>query len=376
MTTQTLSPQLFSPAKSNGTVAEAAVARAAQEVQAAMVIAKKFPRNETEAFNRILASCSRKTLAECAVYSYPRGGTAVSGPSIRLAECIAQNWGNMDFGVVELDQRNGESQVMAYAWDLETNTRQTKIFTVKHERRVGKGENFRIDELTDPRDIYEMVANNGARRLRACILGVVPGDVVDAAVEACEKTIQAKDAKIPLIDKIRTLPGFFDRFGVTIEMLESKLGHTLDTATSKEYGEMVKIFNALKDNMAKVADFFPAQPAKPEFSTESADDGLGPQRNAPEVPGPEKARVEPEPPKRGPGRPVQNFVKAIRGLLQLKGHTEAELLTFCRNTEKLDDSLSNLEEAFMVDEPGVRWIHDNWVTVDRELTRLKAEKVL
>ncbi|BBP90994.1 hypothetical protein BsIDN1_46120 [Bacillus safensis] len=43
---------------------------------------------------------------------------------------------------------------MAYAWDLETNTRQTKIFTVKHERKA-KGA---ITKLNDPRDIYELVA--------------------------------------------------------------------------------------------------------------------------------------------------------------------------------------------------------------------------
>ena len=277
------------------TTAETAVARAAQEVQAAMVIAKRFPRNETEAFNRILTSCTRRSLAQCATYSYPRGGTAITGPSIRLAECMAQNWGNIDFGVVELDQRNGESQVMAYAWDLETNTRQTKIFTVKHERRVGKGKDFHIDILTDPRDIYEMVANNGARRLRACILGVIPGDVVDAAVDQCEKTLESNDGGEPLIDKVRTLPRFFEPLGVSIEMLERKVGHSLDATTNREYAALVKIYNSLKDRIGKVEDFFPRVASKPQFSdAPSEDDGeLGPQKKAdipshPVSPAPEK----------------------------------------------------------------------------------------
>ena len=151
---------------------EVASGRAAQEVQGQIIMAKKFPRDIFLSEKRILEACSRKGLAELAFYSYPRGGKQVCGPSIRMAEMLAQNWGNMDSGVIELEQRDGESTVMAYAWDLETNTRDTKIFTVKHEYKAKE----QIKKLTDPRDIYEYVANQGARRKRACILSIIPGD--------------------------------------------------------------------------------------------------------------------------------------------------------------------------------------------------------
>ncbi|BBP87435.1 hypothetical protein BsIDN1_10530 [Bacillus safensis] len=72
---------------------EAMVSRQAQEVQAAMVVAKKFPRDVYAAFERIKKACERKLLAESAVYEYPKGGSKISGPSIRLAEALAQNWG-------------------------------------------------------------------------------------------------------------------------------------------------------------------------------------------------------------------------------------------------------------------------------------------
>ena len=75
------------------TANEMMITRQAQEVQAAMVIAKKFPRDEAKAFDKIMRSCQRKGLAEQAEYTYPRGGQKVMGPSIRLAESIAQNWG-------------------------------------------------------------------------------------------------------------------------------------------------------------------------------------------------------------------------------------------------------------------------------------------
>ena len=44
-------------------------------------------------------------VAENAVYSYPRGNTTVTGPTIRLAEMIVQAMGNMDCGTVELERK-------------------------------------------------------------------------------------------------------------------------------------------------------------------------------------------------------------------------------------------------------------------------------
>lgn len=232
--------------------AEAMISRQAQEVQAAMVIAKRFPRNEYEAYNRIMKACERRILAENAMYEYPRGGTKVTGPSIRLAEVLAQNWGNIDFGILELEQKAGESTVMAYAWDLETNVRQTKVFTVKHERKA-RGS---ITKLTDPRDIYEMVANQGARRLRACILGIIPGDIVDAAIEKCKETL-VKGYKEPLSDRIRKMITVFDKeFQVSQAMLEKFIGCSAEAFSENDFVRLVGVYKSLRDGMAKREDYF------------------------------------------------------------------------------------------------------------------------
>lgn len=244
---------------------EVAAERAAQEVQAAMVVARRFPRDENKAFTRIMQSCQRKKLAEQATYAYPRGGSMVTGPSIRLAEALAQGWGNIDFGILELEQREGESTVMAYCWDLETGTRQTKVFQVPHVRQTKDG----LKSLTDPRDIYEMVANQGARRLRACILGVIPGDVVDAAVEQCQKTLTSGH-KEPLKDRIRKLAATFgNEFGVGQSMLEARLGHKLDVTSEQEMVQLRAVYRSLKDGMAQVGDFFGAPPEQAKAQQES-----------------------------------------------------------------------------------------------------------
>ena len=241
------------PTAQHHTTTEMAISRQAQEVQAAMVIAKKFPRDEVQSFNRIMRACQRKTLAEQAMYEYPRGNTKVTGPSIRLAEAMAQNWGNLDYGIIELEQKNGESQVMAYAWDLETNTRQTKIFSVPHIRSTKKGN----VTLTDPRDIYELVANQGARRVRACILGVIPGDVIDSALTQCNETLLSDNGNVPLVDLVRQAAALFQNdYGVTVQMLEKFIGCKSESFSMNDLIRLKRVYKSLKDGMAKREDYF------------------------------------------------------------------------------------------------------------------------
>lgn len=235
-----------------------ATSRQSQEVQAAMIVARKFPRDEQKAIARITTACKRKGLSEASQYEYTRGGTMITGPSIRLAEVLAQCWGNLDFGVVELERRPGESVAMAYCWDLETNVRQTKVFTIRHVRDTRSGQK----SLRDERDIYETVANNGARRLRNCILGIIPGDVQDLAIAECDKTLNGQNTE-PIADRVRKMVAAFGEIGVRPEMIETKLNHKLDAVTPREIVKLGKLFTSIKDGIATVEEHFPAnaQPA-------------------------------------------------------------------------------------------------------------------
>jgi hypothetical protein len=224
--------------------------RAVAETQAGMIIAKRFPRDQVQAMDHILQACTRPTLAESALYSYSRGGADITGPSIRLAEAIAQSWGNIQFGIRELSQQNGESTVEAFAWDIETNTRQVKVFQVPHTRYTKKG-SYRLE---DPRDIYEMVANQGARRLRACILGVIPGDVIETAVKQCETTLTIKAEVTP--ERLQSLLEKFASYKVTKEMIEKRIQRRLDAMTPALLVQLGKIYNSLKDGMSVAADWF------------------------------------------------------------------------------------------------------------------------
>lgn len=231
-------------------IADTEQSRAIAEVQSAMVIAKRFPRDPIAAMDRILNACDRPTLANSALYSYSRGGSDITGPSIRLAEAMAQAWGNIQFGIRELEQRNGESTVEAFAWDIETNTRQVKTFQVKHERHTKQGSK----KLTDPRDIYEMIANQGARRLRACILGVIPGDVTEAAVARCEATMKAEADTSA--EGMKKMVDAFAAFNVTKEQIEKRIQRRLDSIQPAQVVALKKIYASLRDGMSVPGDWF------------------------------------------------------------------------------------------------------------------------
>lgn len=250
--------------------------RAVAEVQAAMMIARANPRDPISAVDRILNACTRPTLAEKALYSYSRGGSDITGPSIRLAEAVAQQWGNIQFGIRELDQRGDMSTVQAYAWDVETNTRREVVFQVPLIRHTKKG-SYRLE---DPRDIYEMVANQGSRRVRACILGVIPGDVIEAAVSQCEATLHAKADTSP--EAIQKMLAAFAEYGVTKEQIEARIQRRIEAIQPAQLVSLKKIYVSLRDGMSGASDWFdmptaalPATEAKPGASrTETLKDKI------------------------------------------------------------------------------------------------------
>lgn len=238
--------------------------RALAEVKAAVALSKQFPRDEVRAIELILNDCGDPRVAENkALYAYARGGTDITGPSIRLAEIIARRWGNLDVGVRELEQRQGESVVEAYAWDLETNLRDRKVFTVAHVREKKGGAR---SYLSDPRDIYELVANQGARRKRACILAVIPAFVTNAAVEQIQKTLETKWSPTP--ERRKAMLAEFSAYGVTVKQIEGRIQRSIDAITAPQMVQLKAVLNALDDKMAVVADFFDVEPAETKGGTQ------------------------------------------------------------------------------------------------------------
>lgn len=247
-------------------IGAALATRQAQEVQAAVVMAKRFPRDIVEVERKLIQSCKRPKLAEIAIYEYPRGGTKVTGPSIRLAEAAAQAMGNIDFGWTEIQRLEDESICTAYAWDIENNIRRTTTFSVPHYRDTRQGKK----RLIDDRDIYEMCANQASRRMRGCILQTVPGDIIDLAVSECEKTLKANLGTVQ--EQAAKWGKLFQKeYNVQPESIMKYLGSRPETWTQNDIFRLRKLYNALKDNMTTVEEAFPEMAAKPLTKEQKAE---------------------------------------------------------------------------------------------------------
>ena len=235
--------------------------RAIAEAQGKLIIAKRFPRDEIAAYSKAIEACKRPAMAEKAFYSFPRGGQTVEGPTIRFAEELARCWGNIDYGIKELSQDDGKSELQAYAWDLETNAQSVQNFTNPHMREVGK----KMVTLTSQRDIYENNANMATRRLRARILAILPSWFVDDCITECKKTLAGQN-DIPLIDRVKKMVVSFAKFGVTQQMIERRLKKSIDSMNADDFVEYTGIFNALRNGESKVAEWFEAEPEASELT--------------------------------------------------------------------------------------------------------------
>lgn len=245
------------------------VQRAIAEVQAKLMIAKSMPRDPVAAWEKVMKACSLPGMAEAAFYSYKRGGQEVTGPSIRLAEALASAWGNIDYGMRELSNKDGVTELEAYAWDLETNTLTTQRFTVHHKRDT-KGGGY---ALTDQRDIYELGANMGARRMRARILAVLPADIVKAAEEKCRLTL-AGGGGVPLSERVKTMLTKFAPFGVTQKHVETHLGKKLVDIMPDDIVSLIGIYNSIKDGNTTASEAFEQKTEQPQIKEpDQAKDG-------------------------------------------------------------------------------------------------------
>ncbi|MGQ2942888.1 MAG: hypothetical protein ACT6Q7_02685 [Blastomonas fulva] len=254
--------------------------RAVAEVQAAVIVAQNRPRNEAQAMAKAMESCRQWPVAEGAFYKFPRGGETVAGETISLAVELARCWGNVQYGVMELARNDDahESEMLAFAWDLETNTQSRQTFLVPHKRDTRQGPKV----LTDMRDIYENNTNNAARRLRECIFRILPPYLKEAAKQTCLETLERGQGEKPLQVRIAEAINSFKAIGVSQDRLEAKLGGSANW-TAVDVANLQVSYRSVKRNEVSADEEFPRVGA-----SETAEAGKRLVDRA-------KAKVEPKP---------------------------------------------------------------------------------
>ena len=245
---------------------QSAAALAQFEIQGAIVLANKYPRNEDACFAALMKSCARPNFAEDVVYSFPRGGSVVTGASIYLAREGARIWGNIRHGVYVIADDEHSRTIRAWAWDLQTNTKVEAEDSFEKLIYRKKGGWIKPDE----RDLRELTNRRAAILKRNCILELLPSDLIEDAVNAAAATLTNQAKSDP--DRARkSMIVAFQGINVAVENLEAYLGHKVAQCSPAELVQLRQIFKAIREGQTTWLEVVTAKDAAKSGTEELAD---------------------------------------------------------------------------------------------------------
>lgn len=227
-------------------------AQDAASVNSQVATARQFPRNLTRAKANInaIVVMDKDTAASCG-YAVPRDGKNITGPSVHLANIVAQAYGNIRVEMKVVDVGEKIVTCQATAWDLETN------YAVRQEvmRRITGKNGRRYSE-----DMIITTANAGCSIARRnAIFAVVPKPLWQGGYEAAQQLITGDISdENKLIKKRREiLDKMISAYGITEEDIVKSLGLRQITQIK---GEEIKILigfgQSIKDGDSTVDQIF------------------------------------------------------------------------------------------------------------------------
>lgn len=225
--------------------------RAVAEVAAAVRVAQDNPRDTSRAVEQMRDVCGRLAVAERAFYQVPNRG---SGLSVHIARELARIWGNADYGVRELarDDEAGESEMQAWAWDVETNTRSTRSFIVPHAKSTKQGRKA----LVDLNDIYLNNQNIGARAVRECIFSILPGWLTSEAEQILSATLKRGDGASVESRRESAVEKFRD-LNVSEKQLAAYVGKDKGHWAAGDLANLTRAYMSITQDGIPAKDFFP-----------------------------------------------------------------------------------------------------------------------
>jgi hypothetical protein len=218
------------------------------EIDQQIATAKKYPRS-VEKFlrnSRSLATLNPQTAMACN-YALPRDGKMIEGPSARLAEIIASQWGNCRYGarIVAEDAQFVTAQGVFH--DLEHNS----FVTFEVKRRITKTNGTRYGA-----DMIGVTSNAACSiALRNAVFKGVPKAVWDPVYLASRQTA-AGDIET-LATRRENMLNEFKKLGVKREEVYKVLGVTgMADLGLDEMLTLGGLFTAIKDGDTTVDAVF------------------------------------------------------------------------------------------------------------------------
>jgi hypothetical protein len=228
-------------------------AEAQAEIQAAIIVALKFPRNEDAAYQKLLAACRRPSFAREAFYRFPRGKgddqVMVEGPSVNLAREAARVYRHMRWGIAVLSETKEERQIEGWAYDLENNNKvsqQDQFSKIVYRRSEGW-------IPANERELRELTGRRGAILYRNCLLQLLPRDWVEYAINLAKQTLRDDAAKDPEAERKRIILAF-SNLNVSVEALEQFLGHKVAECSPAELVDLRAVYKSIADGATTWSD--------------------------------------------------------------------------------------------------------------------------
>lgn len=247
------------------TAETASVAVAAREkaaVEARYLVAMHRPRNPDQARTRLMLRCDVPRFADLAEYEKPVGqGKKARGGSIRLMEEIARQWGNIDVQTTVVFDDDERRIIRVTATDLESNYPASLdvILEKTVERKSPRAGEEIMGQRTNSKNetVFRIRADedaflvkqgaNVAKARREMIRAIVPGDLVDEALERCQATRRSEVKKDPTAARKRIADSFY-QLGVMPNQLCDYLGiGSLEAVTEAQLEVLRAIYTAIKD---------------------------------------------------------------------------------------------------------------------------------
>jgi hypothetical protein len=263
---------------------ELAKAESQSQIYYAVLLAKKFPRDETRARNELLTACDVEPFAEGAFYSFPRGRkfdeeteewkpNIVSGPSIKMARECARAFENIHTGFIIAHDDDDSRGIVAYAWDLQKNVRTTSSDHFKKliQKKQKGGEAIWV--TPDERELRELTNRRASIIIRNAILSLFPSYLVDQFVDVCKRTA-AGGAKTDLKDRVLRMQRSFAEMGIPGKGLENYLQKPLSACTRDDLADLRGIYESIRDGMLskeEQAEFFGTVAEQPKAEQSGAE---------------------------------------------------------------------------------------------------------
>ena len=243
-----------------------AVQQQSAELDIQITTAKAYPRKPIECFHDMqqIVEDLGPEYCEKLYYIHPVYkddlGRPVEGGSVRLAEIVANQWGNLRVQSVHVSTNQRDVVAEAVAWDLEKNVaiRVQKVGSI-----MGKGGRY-SDNM-----IAKTIMAQQARAFRDVVFKVVPRPFVDGLWKrAKELASQSKD----LESRRKKLVDWFIKLGATRDQVFARIGvGSVEEITPDMIVELRGIANAIKEGSATIQDFIQTEDAKAKTMDDLAD---------------------------------------------------------------------------------------------------------